>query len=125
MTEGEDEVSESIQIARAAERLVAGLADRERGLLAGALLAVCDGAAEGAAPVVARLRLDSADPRLMSRPMFARPVAHLRGHDCAALQRALQDFRDDPAMRATLDGIFAPSGEDADTSRLGGDPTLT
>lgn len=115
---------ESSRFARAAEQLVAGLADRERGLLASALIAVCDGTADGAAPVAALLRLDSADPSLMSRADVARLLAHLEAQDSAALRRAFQAFRDDPAMHATLDGLFAPAREDSDTSGLGGDPTI-
>lgn len=64
---------------------LAGLTDWGRGLLASALLAACQGE-----NIVARLRLDSADPSLMSRADVAWLLAHLREHDGAALGRALR-----------------------------------
>jgi hypothetical protein len=103
--------------------LRAALTDRERGLLAGALLAACGDTAAAATPVVGPLRLDSADPSLMSRADVARLWAHLRSTDPAALQRALRTLAERPAMVAMLDGLFAPSRGSSDTSTLGGDPT--
>ena len=109
------------QVAAGAAREVAALTDRERGLLASALLAACGGTAE-ATPVVTQLRLDSADPSPMSRADVARLLAHLRATDAAALRHALRTFGERPEMVATLDGLFAPSRERSDTGTLGGDP---
>ena len=101
---------------------VAVLTDRERGLLASALLVACGGGAAEATPVVAQLRLDSADPSLMSRADVTRLLAHLRATDAAALRHALRTFGERPEMVATLDGLFAPSRERSDTGTLGGEP---
>jgi hypothetical protein len=100
------------------ERVIGEIGDRERGLLASALLAAC-----GETNVVAQLRLDSADPSLMSRADVARLLAHLRANDSAVLARALRDLREQPNMTTVLDGVFAPSRDSSDTSTLGGDPT--
>ena len=100
------------------EQVMEGIGDRERGLLASALLAAC-----GETNVVARLRLDSADPSLMSRADVARLLAHLRATDRAALARAFRDLREHPTLTTVLDGLFAPSRDSSDTSALGGDPT--
>lgn len=95
----------------------ATLTDRERGLLAGAVLAAAEDAT-GDAPV-ARLGLESADPGLMSRAEVARLIAYLRHHKPAACRRALATWRDAPAPQQLLDTLFAPSRGDAATGRLG------
>ncbi len=101
---------------------LAGLDDRQRGLLASALLGASAGSGGGAAPVVAFLSLDSADPSLMSRADVARLLAHLQAHDPPALRRAYLALRDHPAMVATLGGVFAPARGESDTGRLGTAP---
>lgn len=111
------------EFAREAERFLGEIADGERGLLASALIDACAEAAPESAPLVARLRLDSADPSLMSRRDVATLLAHLQAHDSGALRRALLTLRDAPRLHVTLGGLFAPSRGGSDTSNLGSDPT--
>lgn len=111
------------QFAREADRFLGGLSDGDRGLLASALVgahAEREGESES---LIAQLRLDSADPSLMSRGDVAALLAHLQAHDSAALRRALLTLRDEPQMHTTLGGLFAPSRGSSDTSSLGSDPT--
>lgn len=111
------------RFAREAEQFLAELSDGERGLLASALMGTHATEEDAGDALIARLRLDSADPSLMSRSDVATLLAHLQAHDSAALRRALQTLRDAPTMHTTLGGNYAPSRGSSDTSNLGTDPT--
>lgn len=111
------------QFANEAERFLGGLSDGERGVLATALVGANAEREGESGPLIAQLRLDSADPSLMSRNDVAKLLAHLQAHDGAALHRALDALRTAPQVRATLGGLFAPSRGSSDTSSLGSDPT--
>jgi len=111
------------RFAHEAERFLSDLSDGERGLLASALFDARTTEIDAGDALIAQLRLDSADPSLMSRSDVATLMAHLQAHDSAALRRALRTLRDAPTMRTTLGGSYAPSRGSSDTSNLGDDPT--
>ncbi|HEY8598277.1 MAG TPA: hypothetical protein VIL85_07590 [Thermomicrobiales bacterium] len=110
--------------AREADHFLDELSDGERGLLASALVGASAAESGGGEQLIAQLRLDSADPSLMSRSDVATLLAHLQAHDSTALRRALQTLRDAPTMLTTLGGGYAPSRGSSDTSNLGTDPTI-
>ncbi len=136
MSRGEHEADATAQIAtglralgpeefaREAERFLAGLSDGERGLLASALVGAYDAPEGESGAGLARLRLDSTDPSLMSRGDVALLLIDLHARDGAALQGAFRALGERPEMRTTLGGLFAPSRGSSDTSTLGGDPTI-
>jgi hypothetical protein len=111
------------EFAREAERLLGEIADEERGVLASALLAAYPHNAPENATVISQLRLDSADPSLMSRRDVSTLLAHLQAHDRQALSCALLTLVDAPQLHSIIGGLFAPSRDTSDTSNLGGDPT--
>jgi hypothetical protein len=106
-----------------ADRLLSEISDEERGILASALIdAYPDDASENAT-IISQLRLDSADPSLMSRRDVSTLLTHLQAHDRQALRRALLLPSDASRLHSTLGGLFAPSRGTSDTSSLGSDPT--
>ena len=109
--------------AREAERLLGEISDGERGLLASVLIDACADNNPESTPVFTQLRLDSADPSLMSRRDVATLLAHLQAHDSKALRHALLALGDAPQLHPILGGLFAPSRGNSDTSSLGNDPT--
>ncbi len=116
------QVADAGDVAREAESFVATLDDGERGRLASALLDA-DGDPNERAARLTELRLDSADPSLMSRADVATLLADLCGRDRGAVERAFAAMADMTTSRSTLGAIFAPSRGSSDTSTLGGDPT--
>lgn len=106
----------------AAEEFVAALTDEERGRLATALL-IARGDENEQATWLAQLRLDSADPSLMSRADVAILLADLGRRDPAAARRATRALAHNRPADGILGAIFAPSRGTSDTSTLGGDPT--
>jgi hypothetical protein len=110
--------------AREADRLLVEIADEERGRLAGTLIDAYQHSKPENADIVSQLRLDSADPSLMSRRDVRTLLAHVQSHDRQALRRALLALGDAPQPHSTLSGLFAPSRGTSDTSNLGSDPTV-
>lgn len=111
------------EFAAEADRFLGGISDRERGVLASALLDAYPDSEPENATVISQLRLDSADPSLMSRRDVRTLVAHVQVHNRQALRRALLTLGDAPQIHSTLSGLFAPSRGASDTSNLGSDPT--
>lgn len=109
-------------VARNAEAFVATLDDGARGRLASALLDSYSDDGESTARL-ATLRLDSADPSLMSRADVAALLADTYARDRGAVERAIAALASTTVSHSTLGAIFAPSRGSSDTSTLGGDPT--
>jgi hypothetical protein len=105
------------RFAEEAGRFAAGLSDRERGILAGALVMAYEGVPDG--PTLTGLGLDSADPSLMSRRDVGRLLAAVRERGEDVLRAAIAALHDHPESQQLLGGIFAPSRYAADTGRLG------
>lgn len=112
------------QFAREADQFLGGLSDGERGLLASALIDTHAERKGESESLIAELRLDSADPSLMSRGDVATLLTHLQTHDKATLRHALRTLHDEPQMHTILGSLFAPSRGSSDTSTLGSDPTI-
>jgi hypothetical protein len=105
------------RFAEEAGRFTDDLTDRERGILAGALVMAYEEVQDG--PTLTGLGLESADPSLMSRHDVGRLLAAVRERGEGVLRAAIAALHDHPESYQLLGGIFAPSRYATDTGRLG------
>jgi hypothetical protein len=136
MSRGEHEADATAQIAtglralgpeefaREAERFLAGLADGERGLLASALVGAYDAPEGESGAGLARLRLDSTDPSLMSRGDVALLLIDLHARDGAALQAHSARWENAPRCAPPSAGSSRPPAAVPIRVPSGGDPTI-